>query len=136
MILVLLAPLHAVADNPPKHIRVAEISKTPLVAGPFTLSFIKFSASPRLGNGRIEVVVENSSTGFATFYPQRLSLVGEDNVQVDVLGTWTGESSLVPPRDRRIAPGARTKELYYLDGRLSLPARLYYDEKLLALITD
>ncbi|HWO02022.1 MAG TPA: hypothetical protein VNS63_22430, partial [Blastocatellia bacterium] len=134
--LVLIVPLHAIADNAPRRVRVSEISKAPMTAGLLTITFLKLSSSPRLGNGRIEVLVENSSTGFATFYPQRLSFVGEDNVQVDVWGTWSGESSIVPPREKSIAPGARAKENYYLDGKLSLPARLYYDEKLLAVITD
>jgi hypothetical protein len=134
--LVLLAPLLAMADDPPKHVRVSDLSKTPMSAGPLTISLVKFSGSPRLGNARIELRVENTSTGFATFSPHRLSFVGEDNAQVDIWGTWIGESNLLAPRDKRIVPGAHIRENHYLDGKVSLPARLYYDDKLLAVITE
>jgi len=40
------------------------------------------------------------------------------------------------PFDRRIAPGARVKESYSLSGKVRLPIRLYYDEKLLAEIFE
>jgi len=38
--------------------------------------------------------------------------------------------------DRRIAPGAHIKEIYTLNGKVRLPARIYYDEKLLTEIAD
>jgi hypothetical protein len=99
----------------------------------------------KLGSGSIEVVVENVSNAFETFSPQRLSLVDKENVQVNVMASRRNYYRNVPsydpriptgPLDRRIAPGARVKETYSLSGRVHLPIRLYYDEKLLAEIVE
>jgi hypothetical protein len=99
----------------------------------------------KLGSGSIEVVVENGSTGFETFSPHRLSLVDKDNVQVNVLASRRNYYRTAPPYDpgipaspldRRIAPGASVKETYSLSGKVRLPIRLYYDEKLLAEIVE
>ena len=93
----------------------------------------------------MEVEVENSSTGFETFSPQRVSLVDRDNVQVNVMAPKRSSYRTVPPYDpriptgpldRRIAPGARVKENYSLTGKAHFPIRLYYDEKLLAEIVE
>jgi hypothetical protein len=140
--LALLIPLCAAADNQPAQIRVPDLNKTPITAGAFKIRITKLSGNfLKFGNGSIELEVENVSAAFGTFSPRRLSLVNRDNVQVNVVNARHGDYRTLTPYDpneptaaldRRIAPGARIKESYRLSGRLHLPMRFYYDEKLLA----
>ena len=146
LVLALLIPLCAVADDQPARIKVSDLEKTPIAAGPLKIRITKLRGSfLKLGSGSIVVEVENVSTGFETFSPQRLSLVYKENVQVNVMGSRHSSYRTAPPYDpriptspldRRIAPGARVKETYSLSGRVHLPIRLYYDEKLLAEIVE
>jgi hypothetical protein len=146
VVLALLIPLGAVADDQPTRIRVPDLEKTPIAAGPLKIRITKFRGSfMKVGNGSIEVEVENISTGFETFSPQRLSLINNDNVQINVVGAKHGYYRNAPqydprisigPLDRRIAPGARIRETYSLSGKVHLPMRLFYDEKLLAEIAE
>lgn len=136
LIVVLLFSFFALADDQPVRIRTSELERTPLTAGPLKITLTQFRGSfLKIGNGLVETLVENTSTGFTTFSPQRLSFVGSDNNQADVLAIGTGDRHW-PAVDRRIAPGAHIKEIYTLNGKVRLPARLYYDDKLLAVITD
>jgi len=145
-VLALLIPLAAVADDQPSRIRVPDLEKTPIAAGPLKIRITKFRGSfLKVGNGSIEVEVENVSTGFESFSPQRLSLINNDNVQLNVIGSRHNNyrnppqyDSRIPigPLERRIAPGAHIKETYSLSGKVHLPMRLYYDEKLLAEIVE
>lgn len=144
--LALLIPLSATADDQPIQIRVPDLSKTPIKAGNFKIRIAKLTGSfLKFGNGSIELEVENVSAAFETFSPRRLSLVNKDNVQIDIVNARHGAYRTLPPYDpnaptaaldRRIAPGARVKESYKLSGRLHLPIRFYYDEKLLAEIVE
>lgn len=136
-ILVLFVALVAsAADQPAIRVRTAELDRTPLTAGPLKITLTHFRGSfLKIGGGSVEAQVENTSTGFATFSPQKLSFVGSDNNQADALAIQSGDNYW-PAVDRRIAPGARIKEFYALNSKVRLPARLYYDEKLLAVITD
>jgi hypothetical protein len=125
---------------------VSDLEKTPIAAGPLKIRITKLKGSfIKLGSGSIEVVVENSSSRFETFSLHRLSLVDKENVQVNVLASRRTYYRTLPPYDpgtptspldRRIAPGARVKENYSLSGRVHLPIRLFYDEKLLAEIVE
>lgn len=141
----LFIPLCAVAGDQPARVRVSDLEKTPIAAGVLKIRITKLRGSfMKFGNGSIEVDVENASTGFETFSPNRLSLVDRDNLQVNVMVPKRNHSTVpaydprVPlsPLDRRIAPGARVKESYSLSGKVHLPIRLYYDEKLLAEIVE
>lgn len=145
LVFALVIPLSAVADDQPARIRVSDLDKMPIVAGPLKITITKLRGSYlKLGNGSIEVEVENASPGFETFSPQRLSLINKDNIQINVVGTKRYYRTVPPydpripsgPLDRRIAPGARIKESYSLSGKVHLPIRLYYDEKLLAEIVE
>ena len=146
LVLALLIPIFAVADDQADRIRVSDLDKTPIAAGPLKIKITKLKGSfMKVGNGSIEVEVENGSAGFETFSPHRLSLVDKNNVQVNIMGSRHSSSRTAPPYDpklptgpldRRIAPGARVKETYSLSGRAHLPIRLYYDEKLLAEIIE
>ena len=137
LVLALLIPLCVAANDQPTSIRVLDLSKTPIAAGPLKIRISKLKGSfLKVGNGSIEVEVENVSSGFETFSPQRLSLINTDNVQINVVGTRHSYYRNVPqydpripigPLDRRIAPGARIKETYSLSGKVHLQMRLYYD---------
>ena len=75
----LLIPLCAVADDQPVRVRVSELEKTPIAAGPLKIRITKLRGSfLKFGNSSIEVEVENGSTGFETFSPQRLALVDRE----------------------------------------------------------
>lgn len=146
LVLALLIPFCATADDAPVHLRVSDLNKTPISAGAFKIRISKLTGSfLKFGNGSIELEVENVSAAFETFSPRRLSLVNRDNVQVNIVNARHGDYRTIPPYDpnaptaaldRRIAPGARIKESYRLSGRLHLPMRFYYDEKLLAEIDE
>ena len=146
LVLALLIPFSAAADDQPAHIRVSDLEKTPIVATPLKIRITRLRGSfLKVGSGSIEVEVENAGTGFETFSPQRLSLINKDNVQINIVGAKHSYYRTIPsydPRmatgllDRRIAPGARIKESYSLSGKVHLPMRLYYDEKLLAEIVE
>lgn len=144
--LALLVPLCATADDRPVQIRVQDLNKAPISAGAFKIRITKLTENfLKLGNGSIELEVENVSAAFETFSPRRLSLVNRDNIQVNIVNAKHGDYRTIPPYDpnvptaaldRRIAPGARIKDSYRLSGRLHLPLRFYYDEKLLAEIVE
>ena len=146
LVLAMLIPFSAAADDQPARMRVSDLDKTPIVATPLKIRITKLRASfLKVGSGSIEVEVENIGTGFETFSPQRLSLINNDNVQINIVGTRHNYYRTAPPYDprmatgpldRRIAPGARIKESYSLSGKVHLPMRLYYDEKLLAEIVE
>jgi hypothetical protein len=135
-VLLLLVPVFVAADEQPSvRVHLSELDRTPLIAGPLKITLTKFKGSfLKVGGGYVEIRVENTSTEFATFSPQLLSFVS-NNDQVDILFMMYGEQ-LLPPQDRRIVPGARIKEEYRLNGKVRFPARLYYRDKLLAVITD
>ena len=145
VVLALLVPVCVAADDQPARIRVSDLEKTPIVATPLKIRITKLRASfLKVGSGSIEVEVENAGAGFETFAPQRLSLINRDNIQINIVGTRRNYSRTLPPYDprtagaleRRIAPGARIKESYSLSGKVHLPMRLYYDEKLLAEVVE
>ena len=146
LVLALLIPFSAAAGDQPARIRVSNLEKTPIVVTPLKIRVTKLRGSfLKVGSGSIEVEVENIGNGFETFSPQRLSLINNDNVQINIVGTRRNYYKTVPPYDpriaiglleRRIAPGAHIKESYSLSGKVHLPMRLYYDEKLLAEIVE
>jgi len=134
---VLVLPFLALADDqPPVRVRESELSRSPLFVSSLriTIQAIKGRSAPFISSS-LDVQIENTSSAFTVFFPHRLSFVDGENRQIDVLAIahQRGDFAAV---DRSIAPGAHVKELYALNGRVHLPARLYYDEKLLAVITD
>jgi hypothetical protein len=130
----------AAAQVEPERVRRAEIEDRTFVAGELKITLKRFWAGSLLTRGYIEVRAENSSSSSVTFNPQRLSFVGKDGKQVNIRGRR--QTGPVHPDDRQIeiaqprevAPGAYVKELYELDGRVRLPARLIYEGKEMAVI--
>lgn len=128
------------AQNEPKQISRSDLTSQSFVAGDLKITLKKFWAGSLLSRGYVEVRVENLSAAAKTFNPQRLSFVGKDAKQVNIRGRR--QTGPVHPDDRAIevalprdvAPGAYLKELYELDGRVRLPARLIYEGEELAVI--
>jgi len=121
---------------PAARVREAELARTPFSAGDLNITLTQFRASfLKIGNGIVEVQVVNTAPTFTSFSPLKLTFLGSDNKQTDVLAIQIGDHYW-RAEDRRIAPGARTKEFYALNDKVKLPARLYYDEKLLAEIVE
>lgn len=144
-ILVIALPLLVIADNQPNRIKKSELKKHSFAIGSLKLTITDFGASDgfiTIGESYIEVKVENSSDGAAIYNPQLLSLVGKDNKQVNIrsqirpVSDRREDGRLAVPQPRSIAAGAWIKECYELHDRVRLPARLFYDGKELALITD
>ena len=136
--IILSLPLSqtTIGQVPAVRVRTAQLDRTPFTAGPLKITLTQFRASYlKIGGTSVEVQVMNTASTFTSFSPQKLSFLGNDNNQADVLAIQSGDHYW-RAEDRRIAPGARTKEFYALNGKLQLPARLYYDEKLLAEIVE
>jgi hypothetical protein len=139
MVLALL-PASVPARDEPERIRRADLSSRALSIGDLKITIKRFWAGSLMTRGYIEVRVENTSDTAATFNPQRLSFVGNNGRQVNIRGRW--QAGPVNPNDRAIdvaqprevAPRAYVKELYELDGRVHLTARLFYEGKEMALI--
>jgi len=144
-ILVIALPLLVIADNQPNRIPKSELNKHSFAIGRLKLTITKFQASRGFigfGWSSIEVKVENPSDGAVIYNPQLLSLAGKDDKQVNIRG------QIRPASDRRsgerldtvqpksVTAGAWIKEGYELYDWVRLPARLIYDGKELALITD
>jgi len=140
---LLLLPLSAIGrDEPVPRIRKADLGSQSFLTGSLKISVEKFKGnvvlgrSAETGSGQVALRVENTSKDFAAFYPQRVSFVDRDNNQVAILDARHGYDEYVPAAEVRIAPGARVSDLYRLKAKVRLPARMYYDDKLLVVITD
>ena len=133
---IIFLPFFSLAgDQPPVRLRESELSHSPLIAGSLKITIKSIKGRGSLSESSYLVVqVENTSTAFTVFSPHRLSLVDGENSQLDVLSIANQASTAAV--NRTIAPGAHLRENYELNGKVRLPARLYYDEKLLAVIAD
>jgi len=139
----LLVPLCAVGrDEPAPRIRKADLGSQSFLVGSLKISIAKFKGNvvlgrtAEVGSGQVSLKVENTSRDFVTFYPQRVSFVDRDNNQVTILDARHNYDEYVLAGEVRIAPGARVEDMYRLKNKVRLPARMFYDEKLLVLITD
>ena len=143
--LILLTPLVALAlQTQADQVRKADLKIKSFTAGPLKITFLNFGRA-RFGNPDdphfesvhpIQVKVENASDGFTTFNPRQLSFVDKANDQADVRGLVTNQKGLSAAEDRRIAPKASITDWYDLTREVRLPARLYYEDKLLATIIE
>lgn len=154
--LILLTPLVVLAfQAQADQVRKDELKSRSFAAGPLKITIVKFGHRPlgslifighppdRLAHHvhPIQIVVENTSDEFTTFEPRRLSFVDKANEQSDVSGLIShedqgrGSGGLTPAENRRITPRSSINEWYDLTSKARLPARLYYEEKLLATIT-
>ena len=145
--IALILSVSVSAENQAPQIPASQLDRTQITVGPLKFRVTRLRGSVlKIANGQIEIEVENASGEFQNFYPQRISLINKDNVQLNtVLARTTQYRTSLPPydprlpaplTDRRIAPGARIKDTYGLTGKVRLPARLFYDEKLIAVIEE
>ena len=115
----------------PATLRQSELSKHSFEIGQMNLTVQKFRRSGF--SPYIVVKVENSSDSPILFDPQVLSFVGKGNQQVD---TGSSAQGFIASPSRKVLPGAFIIETYLLDHPVELVARLYYDGRLLAVITE
>jgi len=117
-------------------VHTVDLERTPFAAGALKITITQFRGSfLKIGSGSVEVQVVNTASEFTSFSPHKLSFLGNNNNQADILAIQSGDHYW-PAQERRIAPGASTKEFFALNAKVRLPARLYYDEKLLAEIVE
>jgi hypothetical protein len=140
--IILLTPLVVLAFQA----QADQVRKGELKARSFTAGPLKMTLQTLYGGGHnpipyITIVVENTSNNFMTFDPRRLTFIDKYNNQIDIGGQYAevyrpGVSSLVAPVERRIWSKAWIKHSYTLTNKVELPARLYYEDKLLATIIE
>ena len=140
IIVLTFLPVSSPAGDEPPSISRSDLPAQSFVVGELKITLKRFWAGSLLSRGYIEIRAENAGDTAATFNPQRLSFVGKDGKQINVRGRWQrgpvhpDDRAIDVPRPTEIAPRAYIKELYELDGRVHLPARLFYEGKDLALI--
>jgi len=125
-----------VAGDAPDNVPKSELDKHPFTVGELKITITGFRAGSLLTRAAIRVRVENTSGSAATFNPQRLSFVASNNRQINIRGQRRQGNRFDFVQPTEIAPGAYIKETYDLDHKVDLPARLFYEGKELALITD
>jgi len=148
IVLVIALPLFVIADNQPNYIKKSELNQHSFAVGRLKLTITKFRASRGFvayGASTIEVKVENSSDDATIYNPLLLSLAGKDDKQVSIRGQRRpvinrqydqGIEKLDIAQPKSVTAGAWIKEGYELSDWVRLPARLSYDGKELAVITD
>ena len=137
--MILLTPLVVLAfQTQAEQVRKGELKSKPFIRGPLKITLIKFSSFDG-----IRVEVENTSDDYTKFDPRMLSFIDKDNNQIDILGARAAievgmnvGSSVVMAENTRIAPKARIKRSYALTNYMTLPASLYYEDKLIMTIID
>ncbi len=135
-----LLSVAATAQTDTQQVRRSDLTNRTFLVRDLKITLKRFWGGSLLSRGYMELRVENGSAAAATFNPQRLSFVGKDGKQVNIRGRR--QTGPVHPDDRAIevalprevAGGAYLKELYELDGRVHLPAKLIYEGEELAVI--
>lgn len=80
-----------------------------------------------------KVSVQNTSESFGTFSPADLIIVGNDGSQNYIETSYS--TTPLHPTSIRVAPMAHVLLTYGLNTEINLPAKIYYSEKLVAVIT-
>jgi hypothetical protein len=126
----------SVAGDEPDSIRKSELDTHPFTVGELKITITGFRTGSLLTRATVRVKVENISSSAATFNPQRLSFVVSNNRQINIRSQRRQGDRFDFVQPREIAPGAYIKEIYDLDNKIHLPARLFYEGRELASITD
>jgi hypothetical protein len=142
VIALTLLPALGIARDEPERVRKSELHKRSFDIGALRITITRFWPGSMLSRGYVAVKAENTSSSAVIYNPQRLSFISNNNRQVNtrgrrqqgVLGPDDNWLDIAQPRE--IAPNAYIKEFYELDGRVRLPARLFYEARVLALITN
>jgi hypothetical protein len=93
-----------------------------------------FSTYHSAGVAGITVKVENNSKDFLSFSPAKLIFIGSDGNQATVAEEEFSNRKRLAT-ETQLAPGGRFESKYLLTAGVSLPARIYYEQKLLAEIS-
>ena len=83
----------------------------------------------------LTIRIENTTKGFLTYTPAGLVIARNDGNQV-LLAKQRIEGNWRPVEGTNLAPGTHLEVAYYLSDRVTLPAKIYYEQKLLAEITE
>jgi hypothetical protein len=140
IIVLAILPAPGLAGDDPERVRMSDLSARSFDVGGLKIMLKRFWAGSLLTRGYIEIRAENPSDVAVTFNPQRLSFVGKNGKQVNIRGRRQrgpvnpDDQAIEVAQPRDVAPGAYINELYELDGRVRLPARLFYEGRELALI--
>jgi len=140
--MILLTPLVVLAfQAQAEQVRKGELKSKSFTAGFLKMTITRFYDSGIHPKGNFDIEVENTSGDIMTFTPQLLTFIDKDDNQVDIVGQDAGENKneerrLVAVGDKRVWPKARIKHTYVLTNKVKLPARLYYENKLLATIIE
>jgi hypothetical protein len=138
MIVLAFLPASTSGSDDPERIPRDELSNRPFVIDSLKVTIKRFWPGSLLSRGYVEVIAENTSDLATTFNPRRLTFVGKDGRQVNIRGRrqrgprHPDDRAIDIAEPREIAPRAYVKELYELDGRVHLPAGLFYEGKELA----
>ena len=137
--MILLAPLVVLAfQAQAEQVRSRELKNKSFTAGSLKITLTRFFSNNYASDQSIIYIeVENTSGDITTFVPQLLTFIDKDDNQVDIVGQYVGYGGhLVAAGDKRVWPKARIKHRYLLADKVRLPARLYYEDKLLATIIE
>ena len=125
-----------VAGDEPASVRKSELDTHPFTVGELKITITGLRTGSLLTRAAIRVRVENTSSSAATFNPQRLSFVASNNRQINIRGQRRSGNRFDFVQPIEIAPGAYIKEIYDLDHKVDLPARLFYEGKEVVQVTD
>lgn len=138
--MILLMPLVVLAfQTQAEHVRKDDLKSRPFIQGPLKITFIPVYGDGRGRIGHVNIEVKNTSDDFVTFDPRQLSFIDKEDNQENILGQegWADvKCSLIAAGEKKIGPKARIKHSYVLTNNVQLPARLYYEDKLLATIIE
>jgi hypothetical protein len=134
--MILLTPLVVLAfQDQAEQVRNRELKNKSFTVGSLKITLTNFFRSNYRSILYIEV--ENTSDHITTFVPQLLAFIDKDDNQVDIGAQYVGgEGKVVAAGDKKVWPKAKMKHSYVLTNNVRLPARLYYEDKLLATIID
>jgi len=121
-------------QTPVPQIKESNLAKTPIHDGPLTFTITEFKAISVFSAHAawIKMTVENTSSSFVTFSPAILAIVGRDGTQVNVFGIPLPDDQVLPAPDIDLTPKSHVKTFYLLTDRSEIPAKLYYDQQLIA----
>jgi hypothetical protein len=136
--MILLTPLVVSAFQvQAEQVRKDELKSSSFTAGSLKITLTRFFKPQNSSQSIIYIEVENTSGDITTFVPQLLTFIDKDDNQVDIVGQYVGYGGhLVAAGDKRVWPKVRIKHRYLLADIVRLPARLYYEDKLLATIIE
>ena len=109
--------------------KVSELDQHSIIEGQLTLKLSRFKYRS------FTILIQNSSESFCTFSPADLTIVGNDGSQNYIETSYSNAPTSMQPTALKMAPLAHIQLTYGLNNEVSLPAKIYYSEKLVAEIT-